>query len=116
MTIGEISDKTGLTIHTIRYYEKDGIIFPIKRGKGNIRCFSQTDLDLINYVICLKATGMPLDCIKGYINSCEYRQSCSKELILLLKKQKESVNKQIEELSKFNNKIDILVNYHSKKS
>lgn len=112
MTIGEIAKITGLSIHTIRYYEKEGIIFPVKR-RGGIRDFSETDLVLLQYIMCLKETGMPLDTIKSYINSCEYKTSCSKELIFLLNKQRCDVLKQITLLNRFVKKIDGIISCHS---
>lgn len=114
MTIGEVSNKTGLSIHTIRYYEKEGIIFPAKRLKGNIRDFSETDLRWIEFIICLKATGMSLDKIKKYADSTLKGESGYHELVTLLKEHKEEIGNKIDELKSFQKKIDWKIDLYSK--
>lgn len=114
MTIGEISNKTGLSIYTIRYYEKEGIIFPIKRIKGNLRDFSETDLRWIEFVMCLKATGMSLEKIKQYAESTSKGEEGYEELVLLLKEHKKDIREKIKELKSFEEKIDWKIDLYTK--
>lgn len=114
MTIGEVSNKTGLSIHTIRFYEKEGIIFPVKRLKGNIRDFSEIDLRWIEFIICLKATGMPLDKIKQYASSTSKGENGYNELVTLLKEHKKEIDNKINELKTFQKKIDWKIDLYSK--
>lgn len=57
--IGEFAKRTGLTIHTLRYYEKLGLLHP-KRTSGNIRYYDQLDERWLAMILRLKATGMPI--------------------------------------------------------
>lgn len=66
MKIGLISKETGLGIHAIRYYEKQGLIKkPIKDTSGH-RQYSAQDVELLNWVSCMKNSGMSLTKIKAY--------------------------------------------------
>ncbi len=113
MTIGDISSKTGLSIHTLRYYEKEGLIFPIKRLKNNTRDFTDADLKWIEFIICLKNTGMSLKTIKEYTQSTSKGEEGYNELVQILKNHKESINRDIEKLKSFQKKIDWKINLYS---
>ena len=60
LTIAEAADRSGLSIDTIRFYEKDGLIPPIARDGRGWRAFSGADLDWLTTLRHLQATGMPL--------------------------------------------------------
>lgn len=81
MKIGEASEVTGLSAHTLRYYEKLGFIEPAKDTSG-YRDYSHDDVDLINWIACLKKSGMTLDSIKRYVQIERYSDS-SEQLALL---------------------------------
>lgn len=68
MKIGEISSKTGLSPHTLRYYEKLGFISAAKSENGH-RNYNAEDLELLNWISCLKHSGMSLNRIKSYVNA-----------------------------------------------
>ncbi|WP_339003767.1 MerR family transcriptional regulator [Fusobacterium animalis] len=64
-SIGEFSKLTGLSIHTLRYYEYEQLIVPM-RNKNNIRRYSDKDIAWIDFIKRLKDTGMPIKKIKEY--------------------------------------------------
>ena len=108
--IGEISKITNLTIDTLRYYEKEGLITPA-RDQNNIRIYSDSDIRWIQFIKKLKQTGMPLKNIKEYSNLRDQGDSTINERLSLLYEQKQRLeqnSKQLEEHILFlNNKIDI---------
>jgi len=63
--IGEFSKKVGLSIDTLRYYEKMGFIYP-KRDNINKRIYCEKDTEWINFIIRLKETKMPIEQIQHY--------------------------------------------------
>lgn len=66
MKIGQLSKEVGISVYTIRYYEKIGLLQkPLKDQSGH-RTYSGKDIKLINWVACLKNSGMPLEKIKLY--------------------------------------------------
>ena len=64
-SIGEFSKVTGLGIHTLRYYEHENLIIPL-RNANNRRRYSEKDIAWIAFIKRLKATGMPIKEIKKY--------------------------------------------------
>lgn len=62
-TIGQVSEMYNLPISTLRYYDKEGF-FPNLVRKGNIRYFSDTELDAIRIIECLKRSGLEIKDIK----------------------------------------------------
>ena len=59
-TIGETAAKCGLSQHTLRWYERIGLLANIERGGDGRRRFSQGDLDWLALLTKLRATGMPV--------------------------------------------------------
>lgn len=66
-TIGEVAKLTGLSISTLRYYEKEGLLLGVKRRSG-IREFEDKDLNAISLIECLKTSGLQLEEIKEYMD------------------------------------------------
>lgn len=69
-TIKQIRELTNLTEHTIRYYDKEGLIPYLTRTESGIRQFSEDNLEWINLVCCLRDSGMPVTEIKEFIRIC----------------------------------------------
>ena len=67
--IGEVAKQFNLSIHTLRYYEKEGIL-NISRSKSGIRKYEKSDIDSIRIVECLKSSGMSLKDIKQFMDWC----------------------------------------------
>ncbi len=61
MTIQEVAEKTGISAHTIRFYEKSGILPPVQRTEGGIRQFSEADVAFLLFLLELKRTDMSLE-------------------------------------------------------
>ncbi|MDO4905616.1 MAG: MerR family transcriptional regulator [Lautropia sp.] len=60
LTIDEVAKRTGLTAHTLRYYERIGLIAPISRAPGGQRRYAASDMAWIEFLLRLRATGMPI--------------------------------------------------------
>ncbi len=60
MKISEVAELTGLSVSTIRYYEKSGLCPFIQRGTDGKRRFSKTDADWLELLASLRATGMSM--------------------------------------------------------
>jgi DNA-binding transcriptional MerR regulator len=64
LTIGEAAERTGLSLDTLRYYERTGLLPPIARHKG-IRRYTEADIEWILFVAQLRATDMPTEDIRA---------------------------------------------------
>jgi DNA-binding transcriptional MerR regulator len=65
-TIGETAEKCGLSQHTLRWYERIGLLGDIERGSDGRRRFSDGDLDWLSLLTRLRATGMPVRDMQRY--------------------------------------------------
>ena len=64
-SIQEVCEKTGLTAHTLRYYEKEGLLTGVARSTGGFRQYSDEDMEWLGLVCCLKnykGEHFPLRC------------------------------------------------------
>ncbi len=105
-SIGEVAEAVGLTAYTLRFYEKEGLLPPIKRNTRGIRVFSDDDIYWIDFINCMRETGMSLQEIKYIIDlSLEGDKTIPKRK-QLLKKHKQKIENQIRELQRFIDKID----------
>lgn len=67
LTITEAADRTGLTPHTLRYYERDGLLLqPVERAASGHRRYTDRDLHWIEMITRLRATGMPIREVRAY--------------------------------------------------
>jgi DNA-binding transcriptional MerR regulator len=60
MKIGTLAARSGVSVDTLRYYEKIGLLPKVDRDSGGRRAYGETDLSWIEFVLKLKATGMPM--------------------------------------------------------
>lgn len=67
MTIGEAAARTGVSIHTLRYYDKIGLVRPAARTVSRHRRYSEEDAAWIELVQYLRKTAMPLAEIARYV-------------------------------------------------
>jgi len=66
LTISEVAARTGLTRHTLRYYERDGLMLGVSRAGSGHRRYSERDLGWIELITKLRATGMPVCEVRRY--------------------------------------------------
>ncbi|BCJ99577.1 MerR family transcriptional regulator [Anaerocolumna chitinilytica] len=69
-TIKDVSKISGLSIFTIRFYDKVGLLPFVLKNNSGIRVFTESDVNLIQMICCLKNTGMKIKDIKKYIDMC----------------------------------------------
>lgn len=66
LTVAQMSAATGVSAHTLRYYERAGLIQPIARTAGNQRRYSVADVAWLAFLIRLRETGMPIAQMREY--------------------------------------------------
>ncbi len=99
-SIGEVSNKTNIAISTLRYYDKEGLFPTIERSNGRIRMFSDSELDTIKIIECLKATGMSIKDIKQFFDWCQEGDKSLQNRLDMFQERLKVVNQQMEELQK----------------
>lgn len=99
-SINEVANQFGLSIHTLRYYDKEGLMPFIARDKSGNRVFTETDLNWVAMVCCLKDTGMSIKEIKQYADWCVGGMQTIDQRKAMLADHRKLVVKQIEDLKK----------------
>jgi DNA-binding transcriptional MerR regulator len=66
LTISEAAQASGLTAHTLRYYERAGLLDPVGREAGGRRRYAEADLARIAFLSRLRSTGMPIRQVRAY--------------------------------------------------
>ena len=104
-SIGEFSKVTGLGIHTLRYYEHENLIIPL-RNSSNRRRYSEKDIAWIAFIKRLKATGMPIKEIKKYAALRAKGDATLSERMEMLIQHRQSLNEQIRLLQEHEAMLD----------
>ncbi|MBP3687224.1 MAG: MerR family transcriptional regulator [Alphaproteobacteria bacterium] len=112
-TIGQVAKKLGLTAHTLRYYDKEGLLPFVKKGSSGARVFEDDDLDWLLILECLKATGMHLKDIKKYMDLCLVGDSTLQERMNMFVRQKKRIEEQMQQLNQYMEKIDFKIAYYT---
>ena len=105
-SIKEVSDLLGISIYTLRYYEKIGILDHVKRDAQGRRLFSQSDVLVLNTVECLKRTGMTLKQIKHYVDLVAEGLPSAGERLEMFTDQPKTVDQQLAELAACTEPVD----------
>lgn len=98
-TIGQVSEMFNLPISTLRYYDKEGF-FPHLKRKGNIRYFSDDELEAIHVIECLKESGLEIKDIKRFFEWVVEGSTSYPKRKALFETRKEAVIKEIKQLEK----------------
>ena len=91
-SIGEAAAKCGLSQHTLRWYERIGLLGTIERGGDGRRRFSDRDLDWLSLLTKLRATGMPVRDMQRYAELVRSGAG-EAERLELLKKHRDEVRR-----------------------
>ena len=89
-SIGEISKMFQLPISTLRYYDKEGLFPHLKRVNG-VRQFSESEIETLRVIDCLKKSGLEIKEIKEYMSLCSLGNTTLKQRKEIFEKQKEEV-------------------------
>ena len=65
-SIGEAAAKCGLSQHTLRWYERIGLVGPVAKGGDGRRRYSDADLGWLSLITRLRETGMPVSDMQRY--------------------------------------------------
>jgi DNA-binding transcriptional MerR regulator len=107
LTIAEATEVSGLTAHTLRYYERAGLLEPRRASNGHRR-FTDDDLQRVHFVQKLRATGMPIRDVRRYF------AAEPAERLQILEEHRRHVLDEIEELTGALDLIDYKIDLYRK--
>ncbi|NUW46950.1 MerR family transcriptional regulator [Nonomuraea rhodomycinica] len=99
LSIAEAARRTGVSVHTLRYYERAGLVVtPVDRTAGGRRRYRQLDLDWITVCTRLRATGMPIKAIRRYAELVAAGRGNEQQRLALLEEHRADVTARLAEL------------------
>jgi DNA-binding transcriptional MerR regulator len=97
-TIKQAAERVNLTVHTLRYYDKEGLLPFVTRDDAGNRVFTESDFDWLGIICCLKNTGMPIKQIGIFIQWCMDGDGTLEDRRQMLVEHRQAVIRQIDEL------------------
>ena len=114
-SIQDVSNKTGLSTHTLRYYEKEGLISGVERSQGGFRQYSEEDLERLGLIRCLKNTGMSIQEIARFVKLTHEGDHTLEERVELLREHRERVLERMAEMQEHLDKVTWKLNFFTEK-
>ncbi len=68
MNISQVSKRYGVSIDTLRYYEKEGLIPPVHRTESGLRDYTEQDCGWVEFIKCMRGAGLSIDTLKEYVS------------------------------------------------
>lgn len=97
-TVKDVSERTGLTPYTIRYYLKEGLFPSIQRDSNGTRLFSDVDIETIYMIECMKKSGMTISEIRQYMQWLEEGDCNIDKCLSLFCEKKQHLQEQLKQL------------------
>jgi DNA-binding transcriptional MerR regulator len=98
LTVQQAAEQAGLSGHTLRYYERVGLLMPVDRAPNGHRRYARDHLQLLQFLIKLRATGMPIEQMKTYAALIRVGEGNEGERLHLLREPEQRVPADIQAL------------------
>lgn len=119
MKIAQVSEKYGLSVDTLRYYERVGLIPPVHRNEGGIRDYDELDLRRVDFIKCMRSAGLPVEVLIEYMGLVQQGDSTIEARKEILIEQRDLVAARLAEMQKtldlLNHKVEVYENAILKK-
>ncbi len=110
MTISEVAREYDITADTLRYYERIGLLSPVRRNSSGIRDYSEADCRTVSFVKCMRSAGIQIDALTQYMNLLREGDETRQARKRILTEQRDMIVQRLSEMQKtldiLNRKID----------
>jgi len=114
MKIAEVSERYAISLDTLRYYERIGLIQPVNRNASGIRDYCETDLRRVEFIKCMRSAGLPIEVLIEYVALIDQGDLTIQARKEILKKQRVLLTTRMKEMQKtldiLDHKIDVYEN------
>jgi DNA-binding transcriptional MerR regulator len=100
MKIAEVSERYDISLDTLRYYERVGLIQPVNRNKNGIREYSETDMKRVEFIKCMRSAGLPIEVLVEYVGLVQQGDGTIDARKEILIKQREQLAARMKEMQK----------------
>ncbi len=112
LTIADAARASGVSAHTLRYYERAGLLDPIGRNGSGHRRYRDQDVEWVRFVTKLRATGMPIREVRRYAELMRQGDGNEAERLEMLEAHREVVLARLEETQRNLELIDWKINLY----
>ena len=109
---GQVAERTGFSLDTLRYYERIGLLHGIERTAGGRRRFTDTDVRWLHMLRYLRDTGMPIAEIRRFVQLIRDGDSTVPQRVALLEEHDQRIEKQIAQLREHQQQIQNKINHY----
>jgi DNA-binding transcriptional MerR regulator len=114
MKIAEVSEHSGLSTDTLRYYERVGLIPPVNRNGSGIRDYNDLDLRRVEFIKCMRSAGLPIEVLIDYMELVQRGDTTIEARKEILIEQRNLLAARIQEMQKtlelLNHKVQVYEN------
>jgi DNA-binding transcriptional MerR regulator len=100
LTVAEAANETGVSAHTLRYYERAGLLPPVERNGSGHRRFTAEDVEWVVMITRLRSTGMPIRLIREYAELVWAGEGNERERLAILEAHREQVLERLAEIER----------------
>lgn len=104
-SIGEVVKRTGLSAHTLRYYEKEGLLPFVTKNSSGLRVYTTNDLRWLSMIECLKDSGLQIKEIRQYIEWFRQGDSTLQQRLELFQNRRKALEAEMARMQTVMNKI-----------
>lgn len=95
LSISDAAEASGVSAHTLRYYERAGLLDPVDRAQSGHRRYAEQDLVRIQFLTKLRATGMPIRQIRAYADLVRRGEDTNEARLAMLEAHRQAVRAQL---------------------
>jgi DNA-binding transcriptional MerR regulator len=101
LSISEAAERTGLSTHALRYYEREGLMLGgVERASSTHRRYSDADITWVEFLTKLRSTAMPIAKVREYVDLVREGEESTPARLALLLTHRESVIAQLDEMTR----------------
>jgi DNA-binding transcriptional MerR regulator len=115
LTIQQVAERTGLSAHTLRYYERVGLLDMVGRASSGHRRYTEADLSWLSFLMRLRATGMPIRHMLEYTHLRRQGSATSAQRLALLEEHQQSVLAHMQEVEQHLAAIEAKIDFYKKR-
>ncbi len=112
MTIAQVSQKFGLSIDTLRYYERVGLIPSVNRNQSGIRDYTEMDLNWVEFVKCMRSAGIPIEALIEYMALVHQGEETAELRKALLVRERDQLAERMAQMQKTLDRLNMKIEHY----
>ena len=115
MTITEASKKYDISVDTLRYYERIGLIPPVPRTSGGVRDYDEASCGWIELMKCMRAAGVQIEALIRYVALFRQGDGTLENRKALLEEQREQLAARMSDMQRSLDRLNEKIAWHDQK-